>query len=142
MNKRNDNSKKKQLSDIPRDTLKRAAILVLNSMILTVIYFGTMALDQPILSFIVTGGYWLAFAGFTIAYIMYNRGFSQKGITPEMLPDSWDTAKKTEFIEAAERRNKASRWMLAVIIPIMIPIALDAIYLFTWPIVQNLFNFK
>ena len=138
----NKSAPQKQLRDISPETKKRAAILVLNTIILIVIYFGTMGLEQPILSFIVTGGYWLAFAGFTIAYIMYNRGFTQKGITPEMLPDFWDTAKKTEYIEAAEKRRKGSRWMLSVIIPIMIPIALDAIYLFTWPIVQDLFNFK
>ena len=142
MGKRNDSTPKKQIRDIPRDTLKRAAILVLNTMILTLIYFGTMGLGQPILSFAVTGGYWLALAGFTIAYIMYNRGFSQKNITVEMLPDTWDTARKTEFVEAAQERYKKSRWMLSVIIPIMIPIALDAIYLFTWPIVQDLFNIK
>lgn len=142
MGKRNDSTPKKQIRDIPRDTLKRAAILVLNTMILTLIYFGTMGLGQPILSFVVTGGYWLALAGFTIAYIMYNRGFSQKNITVEMLPDTWDTARKTEFVEAAQERYKKSRWMLSVIIPIMIPIALDAIYLFTWPIVQDLFNIK
>ena len=143
MSKRNNqNIQKKQIKDISPDTKKRVAILVLNTVILTLIYFGTMALDQPVLSFIVTAGYWLSFAGFTIAYIMYNRGFTQKGITPEMLPDIWDSAKKTEFVEAAERRSKSSRWMLSVIIPIMIPIALDAIYLFTWPIVQDLFNIK
>ncbi len=142
MSKRDKNTEKRQPREISRDTLKRTAILLLNTVILTVIYFGTMGLGQPILSFIVTGGYWLSFAGFTIAYIMYNRGFGQRNITKEMLPDSWDEAKKTEFVEAAEKRYISSRWMLSVIIPIMIPIALDAIYLFTWPLVQNLFNFK
>ncbi|MBR3879042.1 MAG: hypothetical protein IKJ24_02855 [Clostridia bacterium] len=142
MSRRDNNSPKKQLKDISPDTIKRVAILVLNTLILTVIYFGTMGLNEPLLSFIVTAGYWLAFAGFTIGYIMYNRGFLQKGITTEMLPDSWDAAKKTEFIENVAARSKRSRWMLSVIIPIMIPIALDAIYLFSWPIVQNLFNIK
>ena len=142
MSKRDNNLPKKQLKDISPDTIKRVVILVLNTIILTVIYFGTMGLGEPVLSFIVTGGYWLAFAGFTIGYIMYNRGFMQKGITADMLPDSWDTAKKTEFIESVAERSRRSRWMLSVIIPIMIPIALDAIYLFSWPIVQDLFNIK
>ena len=140
MDKRDNNTPKKQAKDISRDTIKRVAILLLNTMILTIIYFGTMGLGQPLLSFIVTGGYWLAFAGFSIAYLMYNRGFAQKNVTAEMLPDSWDEARKAEFIETAEKRYKSSRWMISVIIPIMIPIALDAIYLFTWPVVQNLFN--
>lgn len=142
MSRREDKTPKKQLKDISPEAKKRAAILVLNTLILTLIYFGTMGLEEPILSFAVTAGYWLAFAGFTIAYIMYNRGFTQKNITIEMLPDSWDIAKKEEYISAVADRQKRSRWMLSVIIPIMVPIALDAIYLFTWPTIQNLFNFK
>ena len=142
MSRREDKTPKKQLKDISPEAKKRAAILVLNTLILTLIYFGTMGLEEPILSFVVTAGYWLAFAGFTIAYIMYNRGFTQKNITIEMLPDSWDIAKKEEYISAVADRQKRSRWMLSVIIPIMVPIALDAIYLFTWPTIQNLFNFK
>lgn len=142
MSRREDKTPKKQLKDISPEAKKRAAILVLNTLILTLIYFGTMGLEEPILSFVVTAGYWLAFAGFTIAYIMYNRGFTQKDITIEMLPDSWDIAKKEEYISAVADRQKRSRWMLSVIIPIMVPIALDAIYLFTWPTIQNLFNFK
>jgi len=30
--------------------------------------------------------------------------------------------------------------MLSVIIPLIVPIMLDAIYLFTWPIIENLFS--
>ena len=101
-----------------------------------------MNIEQPILSAIVTAGYWLGFAGFLIAYIVYNRGFTRKDVTREMLPDTWSEDKKTEFIEDTQRRYERSKWMLTVIIPIMIPIALDAIVLFTWPIVQNLLGLK
>ncbi len=139
---RKNNLPKKSARDISPEAKKRAALLVGNTAILTFIYFGTMGLEQPILSLIVTLGYWLLFAGFTIAYVIYNRGFTQKDITAEMLPDSWDMARKTEFVENSKKRQERSRWMLSVIIPIMIPIALDAISLFTWPIIQNLFNFK
>ena len=133
---------KKQIKEVSRDTIKRVAILVLNTMILTVFYFGTRELKQPILDFLVTGGYWLAFAGFTIGYIMYNRGFTQNNITPEMLPDSWDAAKKAEFIDTVKERYKKSRWMLYAIIPLLLPIALDLISMYTIPMIQNLFNIK
>ena len=122
--------------------MKRAAITIVNTTILTVIYFGAMNIEQPILSAIVPAGYWLGFAGFLIAYIVYNRGFTRKDVTREMLPDTWSEEKKTEFIEDTKRRYENSKWMLTVIIPIMIPIALDAIVLFTWPIVQNLLGLK
>ncbi len=136
------NTPKKQLGDISPEAKRRAALIIGNTLILTFIYFGTMGLEQPILSLIVTGGFWLGFAGFAIAYVIYNRGFTQKNITAEMLPDSWSAEKKTEYIENGKKRQEASKWMLCVIIPLMIPIALDAISLFTWPIIQNLFNFN
>ena len=143
MNKNNNKlQEKKSIRNVSPTAMKRAAITIVNTTILTVIYFGAMSIEQPILSAIVTAGYWLGFAGFLIAYIVYNRGFTRKDVTREMLPDTWSEEKKTEFIEDTKRRYENSKWMLTVIIPIMIPIALDAIVLFTWPIVQNLLGLK
>ena len=136
------NMPKKEMRDISPDTKKRVALLIANTMILTFIYFGTMGLNQPVLSFIVTAGYWAVFGCFLVVYIIYNRGFTRKGITEEMLPDSWSAEKKAEYIADGAKRQQSSKWMLSVIIPLMIPIAFDAIALFTWPIIQNLFNFK
>ncbi len=135
-----DNKPKKELRDISPDAKKRAALLVANSLLLTVIYFGAMALNEPILSMIVTLGFFGGFGCFAVAYIIYNRGFTRKNVTVDMLPDSWSAEKKAEYIEDGRRRYEGSKWMLSVIIPLMIPIALDAISLFTWPIIQNLFN--
>lgn len=143
MNKNNNKLReKKSLRNVSSTAMQRAVITIVNTTILTVIYFGAMNIEQPILSAIVTAGYWLGFAGFLIAYIVYNRGFTRKDVTREMLPDTWSEEKKTEFIEDTKRRYENSKWMLTVIIPIMIPIALDAIVLFTWPIVQNLLGLK
>ena len=144
MRKQDENKlqKKKSAKDISPEAMKRAALLAGNTVVLTFIYFGSMGINQPILSAIVTIGYWLAFAGFLIAYVIYNRGFTRKDVTAEMLPDTWSEEKKTEFIEDSQSRYKKSKWMLSVIIPIMVPIALDAIVLFTWPIIQNLLGIK
>ena len=131
---------KKELSGISSDTKKRAAILIANSVVLTVIYFGVMSLDEPILSMIATFGFFGGFGGFLIAYLIYNRAFTQKNVTLDMLPDHWSAERKAEYIEDGKRRREKSKWMLSVIIPLMIPIALDAISLFTLPIIQNLFN--
>ena len=119
---------------------RRVFQLVINSLLLAVVYFSAMGLEQPIIATIVTFAYWIAFAVFLIAYIVYNRAFSRKGVTVEMLPDTMTREEKEEFVADAERRLEKSKWMLAAIIPLLITIALDAIYLFTWPIVQSLFN--
>ncbi len=129
---------KKDIKKPSPAALKRAAILIVNTTILTVIYFGAMAIPQPILSAIVTLGYWSAFASLLIVYVIYNRGFTRKNVTEEMLPDSWGKEKKRKYVEDAQRRYSDSKWMLYVIIPIMIPIALDAISMYTWPMIKSL----
>ncbi len=112
---------------------KRLAIsLIVNSLLLMLVYYGAMGLNIPIVSFIVTFGYMLVFGGFLIAYIAYNRAFSRKGMTPDMLPDSWSNEKKQEYIEDGVRRQKKSKWMLSVIIPFLITLMADALYLFVW----------
>ena len=131
------NTPKKPLSP---DAVKQAALLLVNTLILIAIYFGTQNIGQPIISMIVTGAYWLILAVLGIIYIIYNRAFSRKGITVDMLPDSWSYEEKCEYVEDAKRRLEKSKWMLIVIIPFMLTVLVDAVYLFTWPMVQNLFN--
>ena len=128
-------------------------ITLINSLILAFIYFGSMATNivvippyvitaYPImLGQIIYSVYWTVFAVFIIVYLVYNRAFRRKGITPDMLPDTMSAEKKEEYINDGKRRQADSKWMLSVIIPLLITIGLDAIYLFTWPMVQNLFKF-
>ena len=52
----------------------------------------------------------------TLAYVIYNRGFSRKGLTTEMLPDTMSLEEKTEFIEDGERRLRRSRPLLMVVL--------------------------
>lgn len=112
------------------------------SVILSAIYFGACyGITDPYLrpiAFIVTIGYWVSFAGFLIAYIIYNRAFSRRDLTPDMLPRDWPIEKRVEYVEDGKRRLKKSQWMLSVIIPLLVPIALDALYLFTLPIIQSI----
>ena len=119
---------------------RQVYMLVINSILLIVVYFGAMGIEQPIISTAVTIAYWAVFAAFLIAYVIYNRAFTRKNVTVEMLPDTMTHDKKQEYVADGKRRLEKSKWMLSVIIPLLVTIALDAIYLFTWPIVQTLFN--
>ena len=131
-------SQKRDFRSLSPEARNRVFLLVVNTAILTFIYFGSMGIGQPILALIVNVGYWVILLALVTTYLIYNRGFTQKNISPEMLPDSWSTDEKIRYIESSNARYKKSKWMLTVIIPIMIPIALDAISLFTWPIIQSL----
>lgn len=125
-------------------TKSLAISLAVNSLLLLFIYFGTMNLNVVVLKAgvlapypifigqVVYYAYWLVFAGFLIAYIAYNRAFSRKGLTADMLPDSWSEDKKQAYIEDGVKRQEKSKWMLSVIIPFLITIMADALYLFVW----------
>ena len=137
MNGQNNQHPKKEISP---EAKQQFIMTVVNTAILVVIYFGSSQLNSPLLSMIVTFGYWIALGALLIAYLIYNRGFTRKGVTEEMLPADWSQEKKAEYIEDAKRRASRSKWMISVMLQLLITILLDAVYLFTWPIVQNLFE--
>ena len=51
--------------------------------------------------------YMVVAAATIFSYVIYNRGFSRKGLTPEMLPDTMTQEEKEEFIENGNRRLKS-----------------------------------
>ena len=141
----------REKKEISPETKKRAMLIAANTIVFTVIYFAAMNLNVLLLpptllgfpvflGHVVTVFYWVALAVFFIVFFVYNRSFSRKGITVEMLPDSWSDEQKREYVEDGVRRLESSKWMLAVIIPLFVPIMLDALYLFTLPIIENLFS--
>ena len=111
---------------------KLAMSLLVNSLLVLFVYYGAMGLNIPVISVIVTIAYMLIFGGFLIAYIAYNRAFTRKGITVDMLPDTWSAEKKQNYVEDSERRMKKSRWMLSVIIPFLVTFIAEALLLFVW----------
>ena len=73
-------------------------------------------------------------------YVIYNRGFSRKGITPEMLPASWDEEKKTAFIEDGKIRLRKSKPLLILVIAFIFTFALEAFELFALPFFADFFG--
>ena len=97
--------------------------------------------EDAILSTVVMVGYMLVFGGFLISYIAYNRAFSRRGVTEEMLPASWSNEQKQEYINDGKLREEKSRWMLSVIIPFLVTFIAEALYLFVWTgLLQNIFS--
>ena len=72
------------------------------------------------------------------AYIIYNRGFSRKNVTPEMLPADWSDEKKTEFIEDAKKRLHRSRPLLILILAFLFTFAVDIFELVVFPTVFSI----
>ena len=75
-----------------------------------------------------------------LAYVIYNRGFSRKGLTPDMLPDTMSKDEKKEFIEDGERRLKKSRPLVSVIFAFSFTFVYDVIELVAIPLIKELFS--
>lgn len=127
--------------------------LALVSLVSSAIYFGaaygvgymeindaTSALIISIMSIAVPVAFWIAFAGFLAVFLIYNKAFTRRNITADMLPRDWSAEQKESYIFDGKRRIEKSKWMLYIIIPLLVPIALEALYIFTLPLIQNLFG--
>ena len=119
------NQKKPRKSDIA---------LLIALVLLSVIVFGFYRFLMNYYYFeIVLIAYMAIETVFIIVYVLYNRGFSRRGVTTEMLPETWSEEKKEEFISNGARRMRRSRWMLVVIIAFLITFAIDIIELVVMP---------
>ncbi len=140
---KNENTEKKSLTLSP-EKKRLMFTVIINSIFFTAIYFGACyGITDPSLWFIpifLPVLYWIVLAGFVMVYIIYNRAFTRKNLTVDMLPYDWSKEQKEEYIESGKKRWEKSKWMLCVIIPLLVPVALDALYLFTLPIIQGLFG--
>ena len=111
---------------------KRAIFISLLSFINLIIYFGVVPTLPPMAQFGVHIAYMAIFGASLVVYIVYNRAFSRKNITIEMLPDVWTAEQKAAYILDGEERLRKSKWLMYIIIPFLGPIGVDAMILFVW----------
>lgn len=79
--------------------------------------------------------YMIAAAVLILLYVIYNRGFSGRGVTPEMLPDTMTEKEKDDYIADSLMREKKSKWMLTFIVPLVFALLIDLLDMF---VLQNL----
>ena len=72
-----------------------------------------------------------------IGYLIYNRGFSRRGVTEEMLPPEWSEEKKHEFVDSAKRRFDKSRWLLLLVCAMFLVFVIDAIDIIIIPTIKE-----
>ena len=117
---------------VSKNTKRKAISLIFYSLLSLIIYYGVGATNIPALQMGVMVAYMVAFGGMLAAYIIYNRAFSRKNVTVDMLPDHWSADEKQSYIRDGEERMKKSQWMLMIIIPLLVTFAAEALYLFVW----------
>ncbi|MBQ9132299.1 MAG: hypothetical protein IJX62_07505 [Clostridia bacterium] len=107
--------------------------LLLNTVILTVLYFVLQRANIPVHYVYVGAG-----AVLGLFYVIYNRGFVGKNATPEMLPDTMTPEEKQSFIRESRERMQRTQWVLTLLIPVTVAVLLDFVYLFFFPYVEAL----
>jgi Ca2+/Na+ antiporter len=116
---------------------KLALIVVLN----TIIIFGFYRLMLNFYYFEIVMGIYLALTAiFVFTYVIYNRGFTRRHITPDMLPDEWTEEQKNAYIADGVNRMQKSKWMLTVIFPLVLTFMFDCIELFWGDLFARLFQ--
>ena len=98
----------------------------MNTLLALLIYFGCIALGFSAIFFVFVT---LA-AVLLLVYVIYNQGFVLRGATPEMLDESLPVEERQAMIDKAAARYHSSRWMMTVIIPLIVAVLADALYVY------------
>lgn len=128
---------------VTREAKLRLVAVIGLSLFLLILYFSVqrMAEDGTLpraAGYAIMILYMVSFAGLLVGYLLYNRGFVNKDVTVDMLPDDWSEEKKQAFVDGNRRREEKSRWLLFLLIPFIFVFMAEALYLFLW--LDNLEN--
>jgi hypothetical protein len=125
---------------MPKKGAKRTLVLLLSLIGCCVLIYGLyrilLANFNPEVVLI---SYMAVATAVVLGYVIYNRGFSRKGITPEMLPDSWSAEKKEDFINDAKLRLMKSKPVLILVIAFLFTFILEAFELVVIPFLAEFF---
>ena len=117
-----------------KEKITYLVLLIVNTAISFALYrsllFFAEKTHQTLPSFIVLVFYSALLLGFGLAYLIYNRFFYKKDLTPEQLPNTMTYEEKLAFIEDGVVRMQKSKWMLLIIFPLLFTFLLDAMDLF------------
>ena len=128
-----ENSKRKPIS---KESRKLFLYTLINLVVLMSIYFYFVKIEVIAVMFV----YMALTLVLSVAFVIYNRGFAKKDVTPEMLPADWSEEKKREFIDDGKTRLQKSRWMITVILPLFVTLCADFIIIQTIPYFRDIFN--
>lgn len=127
-----------------RPSKQPSARALLTLLLLIVVTLAVFLFYRTMMSFpqfkLVMISYMVLAVAFVVAYLIYNRGMTRRGVTEEMLPDDWSEEQKTKFLEDGIRRQKKSRWMIFPIFAFFFTFAMDAMELFVIPFFVDMFT--
>lgn len=135
-NKTPDPQKPRNIREVfARVNKKHLILLIVNCILFIGLYrlLITSAFEFTVQKIVVLV-YMIGAAVLILAYVIYNRGFSGRGVTPDMLPDTMTEKEKDDYIADTESREKKSKWMMTFIIPMLLAVLID---LFDMYVIHN-----
>lgn len=121
---------------VSKRAVRRLILLIVSSVVSVGLY---RALVETPVGMYVFWTYLLGTSGLIFGYVIYNRGFSRRGVTRDMLSDSMSEEEKDEFLRSGEERMKRSAFMLIPIFAGALAILAEAIELIVIPTMRNIF---
>ena len=121
-----------------RTALYRMLALVALTVVLLVVYrffMNTPYFLTVMIAYMAVGAASLLF------YVIYNRGFSRRGVTVEMLPAEWSDEQKEAFVADGKRRMERSSLLLIVIFAVFFTFAMDLLELYVFSTLEKLLGF-
>ena len=118
-----------------RTALYRMLALVALTVVLLVVYrffMNTLYFPVAMIAYMAVG------AASLLLYVIYNRGFSRRGVTVEMLPAEWSDEQKEAFVADGKRRMERSSWLLIVIFAVFFTFAMDLLELYVFSTLEKL----
>ncbi len=110
--------------------LKKLLILAAVSILSCAVYFTVIGVAGPEVQMAMIIIFLVLSCGLAVFYFIYNRGLVLSGATPDMLSGEKSyEEREAEIAEAAERRRK-TRWIAVAVFALILPVLLDAFYLF------------
>ena len=105
---------------------KHHVILIVNCVVFIGLYrlFMNAAFEFTVQKVVVLT-YMIGASVLILAYVIYNRGFSGRGVTAEMLPDTMTEKEKDDYIADTAEREKKSKWMMTFIVPLLLALLID-----------------
>lgn len=112
-------------------------LLIFNTAWLGAVYFVLPAVLRfsyfPVV-YLIVGGV------LALVFVIYNKGFTHRRVKPENLPGNLSAEEKEAWNAEGERLLRRSRWLLTVLVPIVLILFADVLYLFVGQTVAGWFQ--
>lgn len=111
-------------------------MLLVNAVLLAGVYLLLIWLGVSMAPLLYLG----AGAILAIGYIVYNKGFVYRGVTANQLSDDLSDAQKEALLAEVRERDARSKWVLTILLPMVVILLLDALYVYVLPGLEGWFQ--